>query len=37
MTDLENLPEPEALAGEIVENLRAALTSFEAVVGHHNR
>ena len=32
MTDLENLPEPDVLAGEIVENLRAALASFEAVV-----
>ena len=32
MTDLENLPEPEVLAGEIVENLRSALTSFEVVV-----
>ena len=31
MTDLENLPEPEVLADEIMENLRAALTSFEAV------
>ena len=33
MTDLENLPEPEVLAGEIVENLRAALARFESVVG----
>ena len=33
MTDLENLPEPEVLADEIIENLRSALTSFEAVVG----
>ena len=33
MTDLENLPEPEVLADEIMENLRSALTSFEAVVG----
>ena len=32
MTDLENLPEPEVLADEIVENLRSALASFEAVV-----
>ena len=29
MTDLENLPEPEVLADEIVENLRSALASFE--------
>ena len=33
MTDLENLPEPQVLAGEIVENLRSALASFEGVVG----
>ena len=33
MTDLENLPEPEVLADEILENLRSALASFEAVVG----
>ena len=33
LTDLENLPEPEVLADEIVENLRSALASFEAVVG----
>ena len=31
MTDLENLPEPEVLAEEIMENLRSALASFEAV------
>ena len=34
MTDLENLPEPEVLADEIVENLRSALASFEGVIGH---
>ena len=32
MTDLENLPEPEVLAEEIMEHLRSALTSFEAVI-----
>ena len=37
MTDLENLPEPEVLADEIMENLRAALSSFEAVVGAQHR
>ena len=37
MTDLENLPEPEVLAGEIVENLRAALASFEAVASNQRR
>ena len=31
MTDLENLPEPEVLAEEVMENLRSALASFEAV------
>ena len=31
MTDLENLPEPDVLAAEIMENLRSALSSFEAV------
>lgn len=37
MADLENLPEPEVLAGEIVENLRSALARFEGVVRsqHH--
>ena len=32
MTDLENLPEPEVLADEIIEHLRSALTSFEEVI-----
>lgn len=31
MTDLANLPEPEVLAEEIMENLRSALASFEAI------
>jgi len=31
MTDLDNLPEPEVLAEEIVEHLRSALASFESV------
>ena len=31
MTDLDTLPEPEVLMEEIVENLRSALSSFEAV------
>ena len=31
MTDLENLPEPDVLAQEIMENLRSALQSFAAV------
>ncbi len=29
MIDLDNLPEPEVLAGEIVDNLKAALENFE--------
>ena len=37
MADLENLPEPEVLAGEIVENLRSALASFEGVVKESDR
>ncbi len=31
MTDLDNLPEPDVLEAEIIENLRSALSSFEAV------
>ena len=31
MTDLENLPEPEVLAEEIMENLRSALANFEGL------
>ena len=37
MTDLENLPAPEVLADEIIENLRSALTNFEAIVGKTHR
>ncbi|MYF49757.1 MAG: SAM-dependent DNA methyltransferase, partial [Gammaproteobacteria bacterium] len=37
MTDLESLPEPEVLAGKIVENLRVALARFGAVVGDERR
>ena len=33
ITDLDNLPEPDVLAAEIMENLRSALSSFEAVAG----
>ena len=32
MTDMENLPEPEVLAEEIMEHLRSALASFESVI-----
>ena len=30
--DLDNLPEPEEVAGEIVENVREALSSFEGLL-----
>ena len=32
LTDLDNLPDPETLAEEIVENLEAGLLSFKAIV-----
>jgi type I restriction enzyme M protein len=32
LTDLDNLPEPDALATEIIENLEAGLNSFRAVL-----
>ena len=31
MTDLENLPEPDVLAEEIMEHLRSALDSFHSM------
>lgn len=34
MTNLEDLPEPEILAAEIMENLRSAIGNFELVEGH---
>lgn len=33
LTDLDNLPEPDELAEEIIENLKAGLASFRAVLG----
>lgn len=33
LTDLDNLPEPDELAEEIIENLEAGLNSFKAVLG----
>lgn len=33
LTDLDNLPEPDELAGEIIENLEAGLNSFREVLG----
>ncbi|MBV2361716.1 type I restriction-modification system subunit M [Thalassococcus sp. CAU 1522] len=32
MTDLENLPEPDVLAEEVMENLRSAMANFESVL-----
>lgn len=32
LTDLDNLPEPDTLVGEIIENLEAGLASFRAVL-----
>lgn len=34
LTDLENLPEPDQLAEEIIENLEAGLNSFREIWGH---
>lgn len=31
LADLDNLPEPDELAGEILENLEAGLESFRAI------
>jgi len=39
LTDLDNLPEPEELAEEIIENLEAGLASFREVLaklGQHD-
>ena len=33
LTDLDNLPEPEVLADEIIQNIEAGLASFRAVAG----
>src|ERR1019366_2561781 len=33
LTDLDNLPEPDVLAEEIIDNLEAGLTSFRQVLG----
>ena len=33
LTDLDNLPEPDILAEEIIENLEAGLASFRQVLG----
>lgn len=36
LTDLDNLPEPDELAAEIIENLEAGLSSFREVLGALN-
>ena len=33
LTDLDNLPEPDQLAEEIIENLGAGLNSFREILG----
>ena len=33
LTDLENLPEPEVIAGEIIDSLEAALAGFREIAG----
>jgi type I restriction enzyme M protein len=33
LADLDNLPEPDVLAGEIIENLEAGLESFRSIAG----
>jgi type I restriction enzyme M protein len=32
LADLDNLPDPDVLAGEIVENLEAGLANFQAII-----
>lgn len=37
LADLDNLPDPDVLAGEIVENLEAGLESFRAIIASLNK
>ena len=37
LADLDNLPDPDLLAGEIIENLEAGLASFQEILGVLNR
>jgi type I restriction enzyme M protein len=37
LTDLDNLPEPDELAEEIIENLEAGLSSFREVLAGLNK
>jgi len=32
LTDLDNLPDPEVLATEIIENIKAGLESFKGII-----
>lgn len=36
LSDLDNLPDPDVLAGEIVENIEAGLESFKEVISSLN-
>ena len=36
LADLDNLPDPDVLAGEIVENIEAGLESFKEVIASLN-
>jgi type I restriction enzyme M protein len=36
LTDLDNLPDPDELANEIIENLEAGLESFKSVIASIN-
>jgi type I restriction enzyme M protein len=37
LTDLDNLPEPDELAEDIIENLEAGLTNFRQVLAALNK
>jgi type I restriction enzyme M protein len=36
LTDLDNLPDPDVLANEIIENIEAGLNSFKEIMGTIN-
>lgn len=37
LTDLDNLPDPDVLANEIIENLESGLNSFREIMGTINQ
>jgi len=37
LTDLDNLPDPDVLANEIIENLESGLNSFKEIMGTINQ